>query len=75
MAILEEYASQVKTLSVGEMRTIVTETINTLKESGTKLAEGNVLKALFSKDGPFDGKPVNRSDVVQLVKKVLSASN
>jgi uncharacterized protein len=75
VAILEEYAGQIKTLSVEEMEAIVTETINTLKESSTKLAEGHVLKALFSKGGPFDGKPVNRGDVAQLVKKVLSASN
>ena len=73
VAILEEYASQIKTLSVEEMEAIVTETINTLRESGTKLTEGHVLKALFSKGGALDGKPANRGDVAQLVKKALSA--
>lgn len=73
VAILEEYASQIKTLSVEEVEAIVTETINTLKASGAKLAEGHVLKALFSKGGALDGKPANRSDVAQLVKKALSA--
>lgn len=73
VAILEEYAGQIKTMSVEEMEAIVTETINSLKEAGTKLSEGPVLKALLSKGGAFDGKPVNRGDVTQLVKKALSA--
>lgn len=75
VAILEEYAGQIKTLSVEEMEAIITETINTLKESGTKLSEGHIFKALFSKGGAFDGKPANRTEVAGLVRKVLSASN
>lgn len=75
VAILEDYAGQIKTMSVEEVEAIVEKEINALKEAGQKLQEGLVLKALFSSGGALDGKPVNRKDVAQLVKKAFSVSN
>ncbi|CAI7650034.1 hypothetical protein N7533_008490 [Penicillium manginii] len=73
VAVLEEYASQVETLSAEEMQAIVTKEIATIKESGAKLNKGLILKALFAPSGPLDGKPVNRNEVAKLVNEAISA--
>lgn len=73
VAVLEEYASQVETLSAEEMEAIVTKEISALKEAGTKLNKGLVLKALFARDGPLEGKPVDRSEVAKLVNQAITA--
>ncbi|KAJ5414643.1 hypothetical protein N7509_001270 [Penicillium cosmopolitanum] len=73
VAVLEEYASQVETLSAEEMQAIVTKEIAAIKEAGTKLNKGLILKALFAPNGPLDGKPVNRNEVAKLVNEAVSA--
>lgn len=71
MAVLEEYAGQVKTLGVEEVKAIITQQITIMKESGEKLAVGLVLKALFSPGGALDGKPADRKEVAGLVTQAL----
>lgn len=72
VGILEEYASQVKTLSTEEMESAVAQQIATIKEAGSKLDVGQVLKALFAPGGPLDGKPADRKEVANLVKKAVA---
>lgn len=73
VAVLEEYASQVETLSAEEMQAIVTKEIAAIKETGAKLNKGLILKALFAPSGPLGGKPVNRNEVAKLVNEAVSA--
>ncbi|KAK5798623.1 hypothetical protein VI817_004913 [Penicillium citrinum] len=73
IAVLEEYASKVETLSVEEVGAIVNKEIAAIKEAGSKLNRGLVLKALFSPGGPLEGKPVARSDVAKLVNEAVPA--
>lgn len=73
VAVLEEYASQVKTLSVEEVEAIIAAEITAMKEAGKKLDIGQVLKGLFAPGGALDGKPADRKEVASLVKKAVSA--
>lgn len=73
VAILEEYASQIKTLSATEVEAIVAKAINSVKEAGHELREGIVLKTLFSNGSDLDGQPVDRNYVVKVVQKALRA--
>jgi uncharacterized protein YqeY len=73
IAILEEYAGHVKTLSVEEVEAVISKEISAIKEAGKKLEVGQVLKALFAPGGALDGKPADRKEVAGLVKKAVSA--
>lgn len=73
IAILEEYAGHVKTLSVDEVEVIIAKEISAMKEAGKKMEIGQVLKALFAPGGALDGKPADRKEVAGLVKKAVSA--
>lgn len=73
MAVLEEYAGRVKTLSLEEVEDIIAKEIAAIKEAGTKLDVGQVLKSLFAVGGALDGKPADRKEVAGLVKKAVSA--
>jgi uncharacterized protein YqeY len=72
IAILEEYAGHVKTLTVEEVEAVVSKEIAAIKEAGKKLEVGQVLKALFAPGGALDGKPADRKEVAGLVKKAVS---
>lgn len=73
VAVLEEYAGRVKTLSLEEVEDIIAKEIAAIKEAGTKLDVGQVLKSLFAVGGALDGKPADRKEVAGLVKKAVSA--
>ncbi|KAF3391485.1 Altered inheritance of mitochondria protein 41 [Penicillium rolfsii] len=73
IAILEEYAGHVKTLTVEEVEAVITKEIAAIKETGKKVEVGQVLKALFAPGGALDGKPADRKEVAGLVKKAVSA--
>ncbi|KAL3471853.1 hypothetical protein BJX99DRAFT_16139 [Aspergillus californicus] len=73
-AILEEYGSEVQTLGLNEIKQIVSEEVNNLKEAGSKKIEvGMVIKALYAPGGGLNGKPAERSEVARIAKEVLSA--
>lgn len=74
VAILEEYAGQVETMSTEEIRTIVTQEISKLKEAGSKVDQGSLMKALFSPGGPIDGKPAERSEVAKIAKEAIATA-
>jgi Uncharacterized conserved protein len=72
VAVLEEYASQVKTLPIAEIKEVVINQIAAMIDANTKPNQGTVLKALFAAGGPLDGKPVDRKEVATEVKNALS---
>ncbi|OGE49078.1 hypothetical protein PENARI_c023G08649 [Penicillium arizonense] len=70
--VLEEYAGQVKTMPIAEITEVVVNEINAMSNAGSKPNQGAILKALFANGGPLDGKPVDRREVADEVKKALS---
>jgi uncharacterized protein YqeY len=72
--ILEEYASQVETMSVEEITQIISQEVAKLKEAGEKFQVGTVLKSLFAPGGPLDGKPAERSEVAKIAKDAVSSA-
>ncbi|KAJ5530208.1 hypothetical protein N7527_003601 [Penicillium freii] len=72
VVVLEEYASQVKTLPIAEIKEVVINQIAAMINDNTKPNQGTVLKALFAAGGPLDGKPVDRKEVATEVKNALS---
>jgi len=73
IAILDEYAGGVETMSDEDMRVVVSNAIHELKSKSTKVAMGDVLKRLLGSGGDFDGKAVERSEVSRAVKELLSS--
>ncbi|KAJ5787032.1 hypothetical protein N7457_002022 [Penicillium paradoxum] len=72
VVVLEEYAGQVKTLPIAEIKEVVVNEIDAMINAGSKPNQGTVLKALFAPGGPLDGKPVDRREVATEVKNALS---
>ena len=70
--VLEEYASQVQTLPIADIKVVVLDQIAAMVNANTKPNPGTVLKALFAAGGPLDGKPVDRKEVATEVKNALS---
>ncbi|KAE8146955.1 hypothetical protein BDV25DRAFT_43095 [Aspergillus avenaceus] len=74
VAILEEYAGQVETMSVDEIKQIVSQEISQLKESGKKVDIGTLLKSLFAPGGALDGKPAERAEVAKIAKEAVASA-
>ncbi|KAE8166736.1 hypothetical protein BDV40DRAFT_254425 [Aspergillus tamarii] len=73
VTILEEYASQVETISLDDVKQIVAQEISRLKETGQKVEIGTLLKSLFAPGGALDGKPAERSEVAKVAREAVSA--
>lgn len=71
IAVFEEYAGQVQTMTPEEIKAAVRNAISQL-DSGTKLNVGVVLKNVFAPGGVLDKKPAEKSEVAQIVKELLS---
>lgn len=71
IAILGEYAGEVKTMDGNEIKAIVTRAVNEMKSNGGKVMMGDVLKRLLAAGGDFDGKPVEKAEVAVAVKQAL----
>ncbi|OGM50613.1 hypothetical protein ABOM_000584 [Aspergillus bombycis] len=72
VTILEEYANQVETISLDDVRQIVMQEISKLKEADQKVEIGTLLKSLFAPGGALDGKPAERSEVAKIAKEAVS---
>ena len=73
ITVLDEYAAQVETMSLDDIRSAVSREISQLKEAGKKVDVGSVLKSLFAAGGPLDGKPAERAEVARITKETVSA--
>ncbi|KAA8646886.1 hypothetical protein EYZ11_005976 [Aspergillus tanneri] len=74
VAILEEYAGQVETISLDEVHQIISQEIAKLQEGPNKPNVGSLLKSLFAPGGALDGKPAERAEVARIAKKMVAAA-
>ena len=74
IAILDEYAGQVETMSLDDVKQIISQEIAKQQEGGSKTNVGLVLKSLFAPGGALDGKPAERSEVARLAKELVAAA-
>lgn len=74
IAVLDEYARQVKVMSKEETAKYVDEAISSIKARDGKMNPGAVLKELLKTGGSLEGKPVDKSVVARLVKQRLEAA-
>lgn len=74
LRILEEYASKIRTMDAGEIRDLVIKLAESLRSDSKQLAVGDVMKRAFGPEGAFEGKMVEKREVVKAVKEVLSGN-
>ena len=71
--IMKSYAGAVETVSEDEIRLRVGEVVNEMSE-GQKMNKGVIIKRLLGPDGVFEGKPLERKDVVTMVDLALGST-
>ncbi|OOF94929.1 hypothetical protein ASPCADRAFT_208581 [Aspergillus carbonarius ITEM 5010] len=74
VTILEEYGAQVETMSLDDIKAIVSEELAKLKETGKKAEVGPLLKSLFAPGGALDGKPAERAEVAKIAKEAVASA-
>ncbi|KAI9718300.1 MAG: hypothetical protein M1828_006764 [Chrysothrix sp. TS-e1954] len=67
VAVMEEYAAGVETLSDNEIRESIVSVMQDMSKAGEETKKGTVLKKLLGPGGILEGKPVERSVVADLV--------
>jgi len=72
LQVMEEYAGSVETVGEEEIRSAVAEVIDRMKADQAKLPMGEVLKRVFAPE-VLGYKPVERGEVVKIVKDILAA--
>ncbi|KAL1864226.1 hypothetical protein Daus18300_007823 [Diaporthe australafricana] len=72
--IIDEYIAEsgLKTLGKDEMKVLVENIVSEAKNEGVdeKRLSGEVMKRLMAKDGPLEGKEVDRSELAQIAKEL-----
>ena len=71
MAVLEEYASNVKTVDHDELAKVAGAVISKMRTEGQIVNTGTVLKALVGPGGELDGKAAEKAEVAKIVKGML----
>ncbi|KAF4188904.1 hypothetical protein CNMCM7927_000478 [Aspergillus lentulus] len=74
VTILEEYAGKVETMSLEDIKAIVSQEVSKLKEAGKKVEVGALLKSLFAPGGALDGKPAERAEVAKIAKEAVASA-
>jgi uncharacterized protein YqeY len=74
VTILEEYAGKVETMSLEDIKAIVSQEVSKLKEGGKKVEVGALLKSLFAPGGALDGKPAERAEVAKIAKEAVASA-
>lgn len=69
--ILDEYAGEVQTMAIEDVKAAIKSTIDELKAKTPDLKAGPVMKAIFAPGGSLDGKNVEKSTVPGIVKELL----
>jgi len=72
IAVLDEYAGQVETMSEDDILTAVEDYMRS-EEIGTKTNAGLILKELFKPGGPLADKSVDKAQVAAIVKRQLAS--
>ncbi|MCJ1321395.1 hypothetical protein MMC15_006739 [Xylographa vitiligo] len=71
VAVLEEYASQVRTVGTHEMMEAIVKVVEEMRTNGVSINTGSVLKAVLGAGGALEGKPVEKAEVARIVKGML----
>ncbi|OCL02607.1 GatB/YqeY domain-containing protein [Glonium stellatum] len=74
IAVMEEYAGSVKTVGQADIKDAVEGAIRKLKAGSEKLDLGSVLKSVTGSGGELEGKPVEKKEVVRIVKEMLESA-
>ncbi|EAW12011.1 uncharacterized protein ACLA_007700 [Aspergillus clavatus NRRL 1] len=74
VTILEEYAGEVQTMSLEDVKEIVSQEFSKLKEADKKVEVGALLKSLFAPGGALDGKPAERKEVARMAKEIVTSA-
>ncbi|PKX90625.1 uncharacterized protein P174DRAFT_453563 [Aspergillus novofumigatus IBT 16806] len=74
VTILEEYAGKVETMSLEDIKAIVSQEVSKLKEGGKKVEVGALLKSLFAPGGALDRKPAERAEVAKIAKEAVASA-
>lgn len=74
IAVLEEYAGNVETVGGADIKNAVEGVIEKLKAGSEKLDLGSVLKSVTGPGGELEGKPVEKKEVVRIVKEMLGST-
>jgi len=72
LRILEDYAHEVKTMDETDIRRTVTNLVESVRSDSRKITMGDVMKRAFGPGGAFEGKMVEKSEVVKAIKDMLS---
>lgn len=72
LAVMDEYAGQVETTDVKDLSEAVEEAYRKLKES-TKFSAGLMMRELLGPGGTLAGKPVEKSQLAQMVQDMLKS--
>lgn len=70
IAVMDEYAAQVKTFGEEDLSTAIEQAYQKLKDTA-KVNAGTILKELLGPGGTLDGKPVEKSQVAKMVLDLL----
>jgi uncharacterized protein YqeY len=71
--IMEEYAGDVQLMGREEIRSAVKGVLDGMRSEGAKMQTGDIMKRIFSPE-LLGGKPVEKGDVVKIVKEMLAES-
>jgi uncharacterized protein len=70
IAVMDEYAGQVKTFAEEDILKAIEQAYESLKDTA-KVNAGMVLKELLRPGGTLDGKPVEKAQVAKMVQEML----
>jgi uncharacterized protein YqeY len=71
VAVLEEYAGSVSTLSDEEITAAIQDVLGKMRTDGQAVNVGSVIKQLLGPEGALAGKPVDNSQVAKLAKGMI----
>ena len=73
LEVLQEYAGNVNVMSKDDVREVVKATIEEIKSAGRKVALGDVMKSITGPGGKLEGRMVEKSTVVSVVREEIGA--
>jgi uncharacterized protein YqeY len=73
LEVLRDYVGNVSVMSREEVKEVVLATIEEIKTSGKKVALGEVMKAVTGPGGKLEGRMVEKSTVVGVIREEIGA--
>ena len=71
VAVLEEYASEVKTISIDEITDSIQKTLSAIRSERKTINAGTVMKEIIGPHGLLNGKPVESGEVARIIKSMI----